>query len=546
MNLTLEQQAAVNIGGETVVCIAGPGAGKTHTLVQRIANDIASGRAAPETTAVITFTAAAARELSRRLAAAEVPLPAYIGTLHGWCLKFLNASRREPLAVLDEGAAEAMAKYVIERNHLKTTPSKMAKAIAGIGLGKVEQHGQQLQLAVQLYRKTLADEGAIDYDLILANALEALSLTDPGVRALYVDEFQDSSPIDLRIYTAMRLNLFFVVGDPDQAIYGFRGGDVSGLLSLVNRPGASVVYLQDCFRCAGGICELANRLIARNTVRAPKIMRPVRHGVATAKAIGFDTDLEERADLVQRIRERTVEVPPTDIAVLVRYNQERENIVAALDAAGIPVAGKKPPEPRDWRFAVASINLIANPTNFMAGVAWHIARGAGMADAMKTCREMRDGGHSYGPEGITASGYSAGSVERALQAAGVSLESRLRLAEISAAVGASNALELSYAVRESVKADGAAGVTVATYHGAKGLEWPEVFLPALEANTSPGSKKGIEVEEERRLVFVAITRAETALRMSWAKVRGNHYKRNAPEPTGGPSPFLADIAGGVQ
>lgn len=540
MNLTLEQQAAVNIAGETVVCIAGPGAGKTHTLVQRIANDLKSGRAAPETTAVITFTAAAARELIRRLDAAEVPIPAYIGTLHGWCLKFLNAGRRDPLAVLDEGAAEAMAKYVIERNYLKTTAAKVANAITGIGIGTTEQHSQQLQLAVRLYRKTLADEGAIDYDLILANALEKLADTDPGVRSLYVDEFQDSSPIDLRIYMAMRLNLFFVVGDPDQAIYGFRGGDVSGLLSLVNRPGASVVYLQDCFRCADGICQMANRLIEQNAVRAPKIMRAIRDAAGTATVSAYQTDLEERAALVQLLRERTAEVPPTDIAVLVRYNHERENIVAALDAAGIPVAGKKPPEPRDWRFAVASINLIANPTNFMAGVAWRVARGEEMGGAMKACREMRDSGHSYGLEGMAINGGSAGAVERALQAAGVSLESRLRLAEISAAVGASNALELSYAVRESVKADGAAGITVATYHGAKGLEWPEVFLPALEANTTPGAKCGMAVEEERRLVFVAVTRAETALRISWAKTRGNHFKRNAPEPTGGPSPFIQE------
>lgn len=538
MNLTEEQQAAVNAPGEIVACIAGPGSGKTHLTVERISADFASGRAAPETTAVITFTAAAARELSNRLEAAGVPLPAYVGTLHGWCLKFLNAGRRDPLTVLDEGAAEAMAKFVIERNHLKTTAAKMAKAISGIGLWLVEQHAQQLTLAVSLYRKLLADEGAIDYDLILANTLEALAVTDPGVRALYVDEFQDSSPIDLKIYTALRLNLFFVVGDPDQAIYGFRGGDVAGLLSLVNRPGASVVYLQDCFRCRQGICDLANRLIERNTVRAPKRMRSVKDGDADAILKRFGTDLEERAWIVASIRERLAAVSPTDIAVLVRYNSEREKIVAALDAAGIPVAGKKAPEPPDWRLAVASLNLIAAPTNFMAGVAWHAARGAPLIEAMKTCREMRETGHSYGPEGVG----SDTNIAAALKACGVSLESALRIAEISTAVGAKSALDAAYAIRETLKADGPAGVTVTTFHGAKGLEWPEVYLPAFEAGTIPGNKAGIEVEEERRLAFVGLTRAERALRITWAATRGNPYRRNAPEPTGGPSPFVLEIA----
>lgn len=546
MNLTNEQADAVNAAGEIVACIAGPGSGKTHLTVERIAADFRSGRAKPETSAVITFTTAAARELLHRLTASGVPTPSYVGTLHGWCLRFLNRSRHTPLTVLDPDTAEALAKHVIEKHRIKTTASKVAKAISGIGLGLIEQQSQQLSLAVALYRKLLEDEGAVDYDLILAKTRDAIEsdASDVGVSALYVDEFQDSSPVDLQIYNAIRPNLFFVVGDPDQAIYGFRGGDVSGLLSIVTRPGASVVYLQECFRCLQGICDLANRLIENNQVRIPKKMRARNAGTAVAIGKAFQTDLEERAWLVDSIRSR-IEVTgkPEHIAVLVRYNLEREKIAAALDAAGIPIAGKKEPDPSDWRLAVAALNLIACQTNFMAGVAYQVASGSCLIEAFKTCRQMRDAGQAYGPA-IFAS------LDSSLKSHRVGMESRIRIAEIwksiapdatRPATGPEQALAVAYAVRETLRADGPPGVTVTTFHGAKGLEWPEVYIPAFEANTIPGNKHGIQIEEERRLAFVGVTRAAESLRFSWAKVRGNPYRRNLPEPTGGPSQFFSEM-----
>ncbi len=534
--LTLEQRAAIDANGEIVVIVAGPGSGKTHMMVERVIADIERSKSAPETTAIITFTNAAAKELERRLAAKGVPRLAFVGTLHGLCLKLLNKGRETPLTVLDETTAGEIAELVIDKNHLKTTVEKLGKAIAGYGLRAVEAEGQQLQLAVTLYRKFLSDENAVDHDLVLIEALKLIQNVDPGLRALYVDEFQDSAPVDLAIYRALRLNLLFVVGDPDQAIYGFRGGDVGGLMTLINDPLATVVYLQDCFRCAPEIAAAADRLIAKNVMRAPKKIRSRVGAGGMITAASYPTETEERAALADAIRTRIAAgTPPEDIAVLVRYNREREELTRLLSSASIPLAGEKPREPADWRLATAVINVLANPESVVSVVAWRVAGGESLRDAFTAVRAQKAAGDAIRPVWANPSI----TIDTALECAGVSLESRYRIADIIDATGADCPLEVAYAIRETLKAPGTKGVTLSTYHSAKGLEWREVFLPSLEQSTTPGTKTAVNVEEERRLVFVAITRAETMVTISAADAKLNPYKKVI-EPTGGLSQFVAE------
>ena len=333
-----------------------------------------------------------------------------------------------------------------------------------------------------------------------------------------VDEYQDTNPLAerlLELWLGDSTDLA-VVGDPDQTIYTFTGASPEFLLGFEARhPGARTVALVDNYRSTPEILELANRLIApgpRGALRATKPSGP-------APSIRrFADDEAERCALVDDIRAQLrAGIEPGEIAVLVRVNAQLPDLEQALTRAGIAfrVRGARFFERREVREA----RQLLRRTTLSA-------TGPGLVDAVRSLFAERLG---LGAD-VEASGEEAQERE-------ASLELIIGIAADLVAGGERTLtvhdLLTELDRREAEEAAGSAtGVNLLTYHRAKGLEWDVVFLPALEEGLLPirQAKTEAAIAEERRLLYVGITRARLHLALSWAQRRvgpsGNETRRD--------------------
>lgn len=517
---------AIEATHKRTVVIAGPGAGKTATLIQRIGRDLETGRIDPRATAVITFTNAAADQLRERLTAEAIQLPHYIGTLHGFTLRHLD--RNAGIAVLQPEAADKILEFQIDKHHLKTTAKKVREAITGTGRGRPDS---QTQLALKVYRRLLQEENAIDYDLILTDGLATIEARGSWCRHLYVDEYQDSGLIDAAIYEAIQPATAFIVGDTDQSIYAFRGGRPQNLIEATTKPETTTVILEDNYRSLPGICQAANAVIEGNRERIRKQTIPKRSGQALITISEHTTAAEEMTHLLEAIEAKIAAgTNPKHIAVLVRYNAERRKILEQLQIRRI--GGAKPPDrfPSDWKMTVSALRAMQSPDNTMLA-AEQIAtlEHCTWEKAYARAKELHREGKNPMPAALRGIRTAAEAKER-LRAMKASQGVLLRIHGLPGATPG----ELADAMLEEQTQKGD-GITVATYHGSKGLEWPIVFLPAAE-----DSSVRKEEEEARRLFFVAMTRAEDELHISAARNRQPEWGSRS-EPTGGLVRFARDI-----
>ncbi len=392
------------------------------------------------------------------------------------------------------------------------------------------------ELFARLYRdyeRAKARAGRLDFEDMLVQTVELLETDAAAVatvrarkRWFMVDEYQDTNPLAERL-----LELWLgdspdlaVVGDPDQTIYTFTGASPEFLLRFAERhKGARTIALTANYRSSPQILALANRLIspgARGPLRAtsPAGPAPTIHRHA-------DADAELRA-LVAGIRGVIASgVPPAEVAVLVRINAQLPAIEEALTRAGIgfSVRGQRffeRTEVRQARQLLARAHLTET--------------GPELTPAVRVLFEQE--------LGLTEPTDDAGDEARERAAA---LELLLGiLADIAARdpaltlVGVRAELDRRDAAEAGAAQD---GVNLLTYHRAKGLEWDAVFLPALEEGLLPvrQAKDEEAIAEERRLLYVGVTRARRHLTLSWAARRVNPGGRAASRQ---PSRFLVSLA----
>lgn len=530
MKFTPQQIAILRTPDPRIAVLAGPGSGKTTTLVGRLINDFKTGHALPDSTAVITFTNAAADEMRARLERVGCQMPNYVGTLHGWCLREIQTGGQ--ITVLPEALAEEILEHVIAENRIGTTAERVRKVLGG------QKGDAKTDLAIKLYRKTLAASNAVDYDLILVRALEWIEANSCATSHLYVDEYQDSGQIDAQIYDAMNPHTAFFVGDVDQAIYGFRGGTPENLRAIANQSGTTVFKLEDNWRSVPAICAAANAVIAHNRERFDKCIVPQRpaHAEPAITAEMFRGELAETVEISGRIAAMLRRMEPKDVAVLVRYNADKDAFSDALSGLGVPVAGARERLPGDWHRAQAAVNAMATPGNVMAVIGWRMAAGESWANASATVEALARRSASLMPEymlGVAGRSYEANRerILHGLRQDGIS-GGTLRLLD---SLKPSDLPSLLIAMREASGAT-SEGVTVSTYHSAKGLEWPVVFMPACEDRMVRSN-----VEEDRRLFFVAITRARDRLHLSAADQRRVAWGAKRMEPTGGMIRFVNEM-----
>jgi DNA helicase-2/ATP-dependent DNA helicase PcrA len=296
MQFNQSQQAAIETDAKNVVVISGPGSGKTRVLVARLAKLLERG-VDPGKITVITYTNAAADEIQQRLVQsadlrrqdaikkcderayekAEADKDSklgYCGTLHGWCMKFLRRHAEQvgfaaAITVLDEEQSEALLEQTAAKLRYKGPKGELARCVRAIH--ELPSSKSPARFVALDYYNAMLGNGMVDFDGILYWTLAALckGVAEDPVHLL-VDEMQDCSRADHMIFNRMAADSRFYLADPDQSIFGFRGGDGRLVDVLARMPRFSVLTLAENYRCAEEICAAANKLIAHNPGRRPK------------------------------------------------------------------------------------------------------------------------------------------------------------------------------------------------------------------------------------------------------------------------------------
>ncbi len=549
-----EQVKAIRCSNETVIVAAGPGSGKTHTLIGRILYKIWERKIQKERIAVMTFTNNAARVLSDRLSKHGIKL-GYIGTLHGYCMRLIQnygvalGYRAGTVSIATDQAAELLLQQV--KNELRsqiTDKELQARATPAA------------QLIWQEYEFRLKRANMVDYDGILRDGLLLLkkdSVRDVAlIDELLVDERQDSSLIDNQIYWVIPASTRFFVGDPDQAIYSFRGSrpdlfidDSKNVATVGYRP------LENNYRSDISIGRCANDLIAHNKDRVDKVIKPVSKEEGLVMVKSFDHDGDEIYGVWSLIKEESAKATFSGIAVLARTNAIADKFRETLRGLGVPVSsGGRIFMPSDWPHALSVVGLLVDPANDFHAEA--ILRGQGVVDSTIKALKLEAAQESkwLSTVGLLPNMRPA-SLSDALVILGpfVSRESyQIILERVKTLPDDATLSDLLVDLwnrkdweRKKEKGD---FLTVTTIHGAKGSEWDVVFMVAIEegvfphlsadAKEHPGADPHIAImEEERRLCFVGVTRARHRLYLTWAKKRTAFFKTTDQRP----SRFLSEM-----
>jgi DNA helicase-2/ATP-dependent DNA helicase PcrA len=566
-----EQRAAVLAPRGPVCVLAGAGTGKTRTITHRIAQLVAAGHVAPGQVLAVTFTQRAAGEMRSRLRAlgSAAGNPAGVGAVQA--LTFHAAARRQlryfwPRVVGDTAwelldrkfgvvaRAAGHAGLRLSNDDVRDVAGEIEWAKASL-IGP-EQYPEAVAAAgrdTPIEATKLADVYAgyealkargevamLDFDDLLLHTAAAIE-NDAAVaaefrdryRCFVVDEYQDVTPLQQRVLSAWlgQRDDLTVVGDANQTIYSFTGASPRYLLDFTRRfPDAALVRLERDYRSTPEVVSLANRVIAaaRGRVAGSKLKLIGQRESGPAPTFReYPDEVAEAAGAAKSIA-RLIEggTAPAEIAVLYRINAQSEVYEEALTEAGIAYqvrGGEGFFTRQEIRQALVALRRAAE-------------RGADgpLPDVVRQVLE---------PLGLTAEPPSGAKARERWEALGA-------LAElVDDEVAQRPDLDLTGLLAElRMRADSrhpptVQGVTLASLHAAKGLEWDAVFLVGLADGTLPISHAlahgpdSEAVEEERRLLYVGVTRARVHLALSWALARapGGRASRK-------PSRFLSGIA----
>ncbi len=507
--LAPDQRAAATAPPGPTLCIAPAGSGKTTTLVARAAWLIATGTP-PDTIRAVTFNKRAAVEMTERVDAALAPLDVPPGAVR---VRTFHALGREILA--DAGIATdpladrpsiiaTVAPWADEpaRLRLDTVISrlKVELRVTASDVAADPEAGPMARAFVD-YERAVAVTGGLDFDDLILRAIRTLE-SDPALLArwrrrcseLLVDEVQDvdRSQLDLALLLAAPLNRIFLVGDDDQSIYGWRLADVRRILSIDSRlPDLRRVVLEVNYRCPRPVVERAVRLVEHNQRRFAK---RIRSGPAADGRLVLAPDASDEPVRLERAM-RTWPDDGSSRAILARTNLELLPAVAVALELGLP-------------FRAPRIDLPIE-SELVDRLLDRAEQGARPGEAaLISIGRARDEVVDPAERRIAASVLGWAVRDRRVAVAG-------GLADLRTLIGEARA-RLADLRRDD------ADLTLATAHATKGLEFDHVIVTGMEAGRFPSARSVAEAEdpsaayeEERRLAYVAWTRARRTLLLSF-------------------------------
>ena len=620
-HLNPEQLAAVTLGDEHALILAGAGSGKTRVLTTRIAWLIKNARVTPGGVLAVTFTNKAAREMLTRLGAMLPvnPRGMWIGTFHGLCNRLLRAHHRDAglpqtFQILDSqdqlGAVKRLVK-ALDVDEDRFPPREVqyfinARKEEGLRARDVALTDESTRRFADLYAaydEQCQREGVVDFAELLLRSYELLARNEllrehyqARFRHILVDEFQDTNKLQYRWLKLLagRQAAVFAVGDDDQSIYAFRGANVGNMADFERDFRVQkVIRLEQNYRSHGNILDAANALIANNRKRLGKNLWTAAGEGEPLRVFEAETDALEARWIVEEVQALVNDgARRADLAVLYRSNAQSRVLEHALFSAGIAYrvyGGLRFFERAEVKHALAYLRLIASSDddNAFLRVFNFPPRGLGA----RTLEQVQDAAKANGTSLFAAIEGKAGAfraliedlrretaelplpeaVEHVVARSGLiehyknERDGADRIENLEELVNAAAAFTeeeravesdeetdpltafLTHAALEAGEhqaGEGQDALQMMTVHSAKGLEFEAVFLTGLEEGLFPHEQSVAErdgLEEERRLAYVAITRARKRLYLSFAQTRMLHGQTRYNLP----SRFLDEIPEGL-
>lgn len=514
--LDAEQREAVISPAAPLAIIASAGSGKTTVLTRRIAYRIATESAECSHTLALTFTRDAASEMKRRLRRLDLHDPIEAGTFHSVALRLLRDHAltlniappqvapdrlrlmRECLTELrlDAAAFPALADIDWARARL-VAPQQYEAACRRHRRRSTVPAGRFADVAAA-YERLKRRRAVVDFDDLLERNVRdmAADRTFADVvrwrfRHFYVDEAQDLNPLQHALLESWRGGRpdICLVGDPRQAIYGWNGADPATLAEVETRyPGVTVISLTTNYRCTPQVVRAAAAVLAASEQHDDtRADRPDGVRVAVRE---YSTDTAEAIGVATHVRAALNHAPGRDIAVLARTNDQLVELQRVLASHGVPTeraVGRSPLE-----VALVAAHRTGGREQLAAWVE------AAFGDAEAATRRVAEEADRFLSSGH--SGTFRGWVEA------------------------------RHPFDDLMLTDRADAVAVLTFHAAKGREWPIVVVTGAEAGLVPHSSAVSKVQraEEARLLYVALTRAERDLTITYSLRRKDAPTRRSP------------------
>ena len=529
--LNASQREAVLTIDRHVLVAAGPGTGKTLAIVRRISHLICSG-VTPADILAVTFTNRAAQEMRERVRGfmgAEGD-GVFIGTLHLLGLRMLRDSGFEPTICAGE---EQVRMVESAASSSANAARRMIEKISRVK-GLVEAPDEETARVLDAYQRMLREKGMCDFDDLITMPFDALEAGKVAYefRHIIVDEYQDISPAQYRLLRRLAGDRARVcaVGDSDQAIYGFRGADIRNFLNFSEDYGdVALVVLKQNYRSTKVIVDAAGALIRNNRHRIEKELEATGE---FGKPVDIVSVTDERAEahvIVREIEARmggtsfyrlSRQTAPTgfsegaycfsDFAVLFRTNGQAKVLQEAFLEWGIPCQVLAEKGPLRLKALIEEVRAY-------------------------TERQETD---DLDLEGVMARVSNGASLSAAEQGILTNLIAAYKDLPLEAALGRVID-ELSVVGAADVFDPRGDAVALMTLHMAKGLEFKVVFVAGVEEGLLPLllGKEEPDIEEERRLLYVGMTRARVELLLTCARSRFLYGRALS----GSPSPFLSEI-----
>lgn len=588
-DLNSQQKEAVTYTGSPLLLLAGAGSGKTRVLTHRAAYFINKKLATPDQILLLTFTNKAAEEMKQRMSKLipnfqDKKNNLWAGTFHAFCCRVLRADGHhlgiDPTFVIydsndqqdlikscmidlglnpREFKASSIQYFIEEAKNSFQTPDDMASQTNGFW----QEYAAKVYKA---YQQKLDEYQALDFNDLLFKTVQlfseypkVLEKYQDKYRFILVDEYQDTNQIQylLTKLLAQKYKQITVVGDASQSIYGWRGANFKNLMNLVNDfKNTKIINLEQNYRSTQIILDAANAVISKNTSHPVLKLFTKKQSNDKIKLFEADSEIAEAEFIAQKIKfiQDFQRIPLRNIAVLYRMNAQSRVLEEAFLKYSIPyvlIGGTRFYERAEVKDILAMMRFANNHHDKVSSDRLQKTFGkrrlSTFMEHLKDINIKQMSSLEILESLVTTSGY-LDRYDPKDEDDQKKIENIKELKSVASTFPALNGflenialVQQEYSLQEkNKKKENRDGVRLMTLHGAKGLEFEVVFLVGFEEGILPHSRCLIdesEVEEERRLCYVGITRAKDYLYITYASQRLYFGKSSLNEP----SRFLADI-----
>lgn len=577
--LNTEQQAAIEKTTGPVLVLAGAGSGKTKVLTQKLCYILSNKLAYPSEVLMVTFTNKAAAEMKERVVRllgnnAEVP---FMGTFHSYGARFLRIEGHHlglssNFVIYDEKDSVDLIATVMDELNISTKTTKpqavkynissaknemvSSKSYAGYARGYFQETVAKIYDA---YEQKMLEANAVDFDDLLKKVVDLLNDNEDikqkyagRYKYLLVDEYQDvnAAQYQLTKILSSKYGNLTVVGDASQAIYAFRGADFRNIVNFERDfKDVTVINLEENYRSTNTILSAANAVISQNRSH-PVLKLWTKNGQGELIRLIQAPEEQAEGNIIASIIINSGR-DYKDFAVLYRTNAQSRSIEEAFIKNGVPynlVGGVRFYDRKEIKDVLAYLRIIANDKDLVATA--RIIK-LGKRKYQSFLARVGEINNTLSPSEILAdvlevSEYLSRFDEKDPEDAG-RVENIRELASVAEKFGNLDEFLENVALMETGAPLAGEGtgeknseVTLMTIHSAKGLEFPVVFMSGMEEGLFPHSRSLIDpaqLEEERRLCYVGMTRAKEVLFLTYTSNRLYFGVRGSSIP----SRFLGDL-----